>query len=192
MTTATLSGRQPVLADLIPGVLTRDVALVVGGAAITGVAAQIAVHTPLSPVPFTLQTLSVLVIGAAFGPLRALLSMLTYLIAGMAGVPWFAGHAHGIHDNPSFGYLVGFVVAGAVLGLLSRRGNDRQVLSTLGLFVIGDGVVFLVGTVWLGVALHVSASQAISLGVTPFLATEALKVAVAALALPAAWRLVRR
>jgi biotin transport system substrate-specific component len=192
MTAAILTTRPGVLADLVPGSVLRDAALVLGGAAVTGVAAQIALHTPLSPVPFTLQSLAVLVVGAAFGPVRAAASMLLYLVAGMVGVPWYAGHTHGWHDNPSFGYIVGFVVAGFVLGRMSELRNDRKILSAIGQFVVGDVILLGVGTVWLGVDLGVSASTAISLGITPFLAAEVVKVAAAGLAMPTAWRFVRR
>ena len=189
-TAATISPRL-VLADLVPGALARDAALVVGGAGLTGLAAQVSVHTPLTPVPFTLQTLAVLLTGAAIGSVRGVLSMLLYLVAGVAGVPWFAGHAHG-WGGPTFGYVLGFVVAAGVVGELARRGNDRQVLSTVGLMAFGAAIVFAFGASWLAADLHVSAQKAVDLGVTPFLVGEALKLAVAGVVLPSAWRLARR
>ncbi len=180
-----------VLADLIPGSLARDAGLVVAGAGLTGLAAQISILTPLSPVPFTLQTLAVLVTGAALGTLRGALSMVVYLLAGIAGVPWFADHSGGL-GGPSFGYIVGFVLAAALVGALARRGADRQVATTLALMVAGSLVVYVVGTAWLALDLDLSAGRAFDLGVRPFLATDAIKLAVAALAFPAAWRLARR
>lgn len=191
MTSAALSHRA-VLADLVPGALVRDAALVIGGAGLTGLAAQVSVHTSLTPVPFTLQTLAVLLTGAALGSARGVTSMLLYVVAGSAGVPWFANHTHGWAGTPSFGYILGFVVAAGLVGELARRGNDRSVLSAVGLMVLGDVILLTIGTVWLGNDLHVSAAKAISLGVTPFLIGEVIKIAVAAVALPAAWKLVRR
>lgn len=191
MTSAAAVSNRLVLADLVPGALTRDVALVVGGAGLTGLAAQVAITTPLSPVPFTLQTLSVLVVGAALGTGRGLLSMLVYLAAGMAGVPWFADHSHGWHD-PSFGYILGFVVAAGIVGALAKRGADRHVVSTVLLFVAGSVVIYAIGTAWLAADLHVSAAEAFKLGVRPFLATDAIKIAIAACAFPVAWRFARR
>ncbi len=191
MTTAAAAPNRLVLADLVPGTLTRDVALVVGGAGLTGLAAQFAFHTPLSPVPFTLQTLSVLVVGAALGTARGLASMLLYLVAGMAGVPWFANHSHGWQD-PSFGYILGFVAAAGIVGALARRGADRHVVSTVLLFVLGSVVIYAIGTTWLAVDLNLSGAEAIKLGVRPFLATDAIKIGLAAAAFPAAWRLARR
>lgn len=183
--------RRLVLADLVPGALARDAVLVAGGAGLTGLAAQVSVHTSLTPVPFTLQTLAVLVSGAALGTVRGALSMTLYLAAGVAGVPWFERHTHG-WGGPSFGYVIGFVVAAAVVGALARRGNDRQVVSTIGLMALGSALVYLCGATWLAHDLHLSASKAVAEGVTPFLIGDAVKAAVAAVVLPATWRLVRR
>jgi len=191
MATAVTTPDRLVLADLVPGSLARDAALIVGGACLTGLAAQVSIHTPLTPVPFTLQTFAVLLTGAVLGPVRGVLSMLLYLLAGVVGVPWYASHAHG-WGGPSFGYIIGFVVAAGVVGELSRRGNDRQVLSTIGLMALGSAIVYVFGATWLAADLHLSAQKAIDLGVTPFLVTDALKLAAAGLVLPAAWRLVRR
>src|SRR5438105_741107 len=100
--------RQRVLADVVPGGLVRDTALVLGGAAFIGLLAQFAVPLGFTPVPLTLGTFAVLLTGAALGPLRGLISTGVYLLAGMAGVPCFAGHASG-YGFASFGYLIGFV-----------------------------------------------------------------------------------
>ena len=191
MSTAAAVPNRLVLADLVPGALARDVALVVGGAGLTGLAAQVAIHTPLSPVPFTLQTLSVLVVGAALGTVRGLLSMLVYLLAGVAGVPWYAEHSHG-WGGPSFGYILGFVVAAGIVGALAKRGADRHVASTVLLFVAGSLVIYAIGTAWLAADLNITAVEAFKLGVRPFLATDAIKIAIAACAFPAAWRFARR
>ena len=184
--------RRIVLADLIPGAIVRDIGLIVAGAGITGLAAQISIHTSITPVPFTLQTLAVLLVGAALGTVRGLTSMLVYLAAGSLGVPWFANHTHGWAGNASFGYIIGFVVAAGIVGELARRGNDRSVLSTVGLLALGDAILLTIGTVWLSYDLGVPTSKAIEYGVTPFLVGEAIKIALAAIALPATWRLVGR
>lgn len=181
-----------VLADLVAGTWVRDVALIVAGAGLTGMAAQISVHVPaITPVPFTLQTLAVLLTGAALGSVRGVLSMGLYLLAGGFGLPWYANHAHGF-GGPSFGYIIGFVVAAGVVGELAGRGNDRAVMSSIGVMVLGEAVLLTIGTIWLAHDQHVSTARAIELGVTPFLITDALKLVIAALALPAAWKLARR
>lgn len=182
---------RPVLADLLPGARVRDALLIVGGAGLTGAAAQLSIHTPLSPVPFTLQTLAVLLTGAALGSARGLLSMSLYLLAGVAGVPWFAGHAHG-WGGPSFGYLIGFVLAAAVVGRLAERRADRSVAGTVALMLAGTAVIYAVGASWLAADLHLSAATAWAEGVRPFLISDAAKLIIAAIALPSAWKLARR
>lgn len=190
MSTTVAASNRAVLADLLPGALARDALLVLGGAGLTGLAAQVSILTPLSPVPFTLQTLTVLVTGAALGSLRGVLSMGFYLVVGMAGVPWFAGHSHGV-GGPAFGYLLGFVVAAGLVGALARRGADRHVATTVLLMVAGSVVIYVIGTAWLAADLDLGVREAFDLGVRPFLATDAIKLGVAALAFPAAWRLAR-
>ena len=191
MSTLSVRPSRIVLADLVPGALVRDAALVLGGAGLTGLAAQVAIHTSLSPVPITLQTLAVLVVGASLGTVRGVLSLSLYLLAGGLGVPWFAGQSHGWYVS-SFGYILGFVIAAGIVGELARRGNDRSVLSAIGVMAVGEAVLLTIGTIWLANDLHISAAKAISYGVTPFLIGDAIKLAVAAVVFPAAWRLVRR
>ncbi|HTJ69849.1 MAG TPA: biotin transporter BioY [Actinospica sp.] len=193
MTALTHSPNAPrlVLADLVPGTRLRDAALVLAGAGLTGLAAQIEIHTFLTPVPFTLQTLAALLVGASLGTVRGSVSMLVYALAGASGIPWFAGHTHG-WSAPSFGYILGFVAAAALVGALAERGRDRDPISAVGTLALGSAVVYVVGTLWLAIDLRLTAAKAIELGITPFLLTDALKIAAAALALPALWRALRR
>ena len=186
MTTASAL-RPRVLADLLPGALLRDVLLVVGAAALTGLVAQVSI--PLWPVPITLQTLTVLLAGAALGPVRGGASMALYLVAGAAGVPWFAEQASGV-AIVTFGYIVGFVVAATVVGALARRGADRTVVGTLAIMVLGSLIIYAIGVPWLMASLGVDLVTGLEFGVWPFLVGDGLKVALAAGLLPAAWRLI--
>lgn len=183
--------RNLVLADLLPGAVVRDIALVAGAAALTGVAAQAAIPVPGTPVPVTCQTFAALLTAAALGPWRSVSAMGLYLLAGVAGVPWFAAHGHGF-GGPSFGYIIGFLVAGAVVGTLARRGGDRTPARTVGTMLLGTLIIYAVGVPWLAVSVHTSLSNAIALGVRPFLLGDALKVLAAAGLLPATWSLLRR
>ena len=110
------------LADVIPGGLVRSIALVIGGALFVGLSAQVVIPLPFTPVPLSLQTFSVLLVGAALGSLRGLISMALYLMAGVAGVPWFASQ-HSGWAFASFGYIVGFVAAAWLVGMLAERGR---------------------------------------------------------------------
>jgi biotin transport system substrate-specific component len=190
MTTIVVPQRR-VLADFLPTSLVASLVLVVGGAAFVGLLAQISLPLGFTPVPVTGQTLGVALTGVALGWRRATAAMTLYVGAGLVGVPWFANHAHG-YPSATFGYLLGFVVAGLVLGRLAERGADRSVTSALGTMLVGEAIIFAFGVTWLSYSLHVSAQKAIEYGLTPFVLGEVIKMAVAGAALPSAWRLVER
>ncbi|MER5624181.1 biotin transporter BioY [Streptosporangium sp. NPDC002544] len=191
MANASSVTRPAVLSDLIPGSRTRDVALVVGGAALTGLAAQLSLPLPGSPVPVTGQTFAVVLVGAALGMNRAALSMALYLLAGLAGVPWFAGGTSGF-GGASFGYVIGFIAAAAVVGKLAERGGDRTVPRTVGTMILGNLVIYAFGLPVLIAVAQTDLATGLAVGVLPFLLGDALKIAIAAGLLPAAWKLSRR
>ena len=116
--------------------------------------------------------------------------MLLYAVAGMAGLPWFAGHQSG-WSIPSLGYVLGFVLAAVVVGALARRGADRTVARTAGLMVVGNLCIYAIGVPWLVGSVGVDLGRALVLGVVPFLVGDAVKILLASLLLPAAWRVVR-
>ncbi|QNP63312.1 biotin transporter BioY [Streptomyces genisteinicus] len=180
-----------VLADLVPASRVRDIALVAGGAVLTGLAAQIAVPVPGSPVPVSGQTFAALLVGTALGARRGFASLALYAVAGMAGMPWFAEGASG-WSMPSFGYILGMLLAATVVGALARRGADRTVLRTAGSMVLGSVIIYAVGVPYLALATGMSLPAAVSAGLVPFLIGDALKAALAMGALPAAWKLVGR
>ncbi|GAA1982406.1 biotin transporter BioY [Kitasatospora viridis] len=187
---------RPVLADLLPaagsrtGAALRELALVGGGAALTGLAAQWSVAVPGSPVPVTGQTFAALLVGTALGARRGVAALGLYLLAGAAGLPWFAQGSAG-WSMPSFGYVLGFVLAAAVTGLLARRGADRGPLRTAAAMVLGNLAIYAVGVPYLAASLHVSLAKAAHLGLYPYLVGDALKTAVAMGALPLTWKLLR-
>ena len=186
-TAAALPRRSPlVLADLLPGAAVRDGLLVAGAAAFIGLLAQISIHLSFTPVPITGQTLGVLLAGTALGWWRAGAALVLYAVAGVAGVPWFAGHSSG-YASASFGYVVGFVAAAVLCGYLAGRGADRSVLRSLPAMIAAEVVIYAFGLTWLAIDLHLAASATIAAGLTPFLAGDAIKAAIAAGLLPAAW-----
>jgi len=179
-----------VLADVVSQSWIRNVALVVGGAAFVGVSAQIAFYLPWNAaVPLTLQTFAVVLTGAALGSARGVLAMLVYAVAGVIGVPWFAEASSG-YAAPSFGYIVGFILAALVVGKLAEHGASRTFLRSVGLMVIGNLTIYAVGATWLKFNLDIpwiGAESAWAYGVKDFLVGDLIKIAVAASLLPFAW-----
>ena len=184
-----------VIADVFGRSAVRNAVLVIAGAAFVGVAAQVAVPLPFTPVPLTGQTFAVLLTAAALGMWRGVAAMSLYAVAGVAGVPWFAGASTAFKGGAlvvSFGYVLGFVAAAALVGWLAQRGATRTAPRTAGLMVLGNAVIYTFGALWLAAALSVPLTNALSLGVTPFLIGDALKVALAAGLFPLAWRAVEK
>ncbi|MFD8570559.1 biotin transporter BioY [Streptomyces sp. NPDC057694] len=193
-TAAAVARPGKVLADLLPAsrtksaVVAKSAALVVGGAVLTGIAAQIAIPVPGSPVPVTGQTFAALLVGTALGARRGFLALALYALAGMAGMPWFAEGGSG-WATASFGYVIGLMLASAAVGALARRGDDRSVWRTARAFLIGEAIVYAVGVPYLALSTGMGLGAALAAGLTPFLIGDALKAALAMGALPAAWKL---
>jgi biotin transport system substrate-specific component len=137
-------------------------------------------------VPVTGQTFAALLVGTALGAGRGFLSLALYALAGLAGVPWFAGGSSGV--MPSFGYIVGMMLAALAVGALARRGADRSPWRTAGAMLLGEAIIYAVGVPYLALAMDMSASAAIAAGLTPFLIGDALKAALAMGVLPTAWK----
>lgn len=195
MSTAAVTTRTgAVLADLLPVARNRyavDTALVLGGAALTGIAAQLSVPVPGSPVPVTGQTFAALLVGTALGARRGFLALAVYTLVGLAGMPCFSEGESG-PGIVSLGYVLGMLLAATVVGSLARRGGDRSVARTAGTMVLGSVIIYAVGVPYLALAADLSPSAAVAAGLTPFLLGDALKAALAMGLLPAAWKLVGR
>ncbi len=193
MSSIALSPRQPVLADrIVSRSLATDLVLIAAGTAVVALLAQVTI--PLWPVPITGQTLAVLLVGATLGMARGAASLGLYLVLGLVGLPVYAPQDDGSHLTgfvalaaPSFGYIVGFVVAAAVVGWLSERTWDRKFLKAMATFVGGSLVVFAFGLPWLAVVTGATLAQTFEWGFTPFIVGGLVKAVIAALLLPAAW-----
>ena len=188
---------RPVLAESLwagQGAALRQMALVALGIAALALAAKIRV--PMWPVPVTMQTFAVLVIGAAYGPRLGLATLLGYLALGAAGVAVFTGEAAGLAymAGPTGGYLVGFAVAAGLMGWLARRGWDRSVGSMLGALVLGNLTIYAFGLPWMAYlfAAEKGAAWVFQWGMGNVLLGDTLKLALAALLLPTAWKIVGR
>jgi len=182
------------LGDVIGRGTGARVVSVVGYAVLIGIFAQISVPLPFTPVPITGQTFAVLLGALALGPELAAGGTLLYALAGIAGVPWFAGGVGGVGivADPSFGYIVGFVLAAAVVGWLGARGADRRPGTTVAAMVAGNAVIYALGVAWLAVSIHAGVVRALELGMVPFLVGDLIKVLAAAALLPGAWWVLGR
>lgn len=181
----------PVLLDRVPAHRMRDVGAVTGSFLLLWVTGNVMIPLPFTPVPLSLATFSVLLLGAALGPRRAALSTGLYLGLGIVGAPVFAGGASG-WASASFGYVIGYVAAATLVGALARRGHDRSVRRTALLALAGTAVIYLFGVPWLAVFLQVDVLTALELGMFPFVIGDVMKALAATLLLPGAWKLLDR
>lgn len=183
-------------------VRVRHLALIVAGALLMALSANVSILVPGTPVPISGQTFAVLLVGGALGFRRGILATLLYLAMGLA-LPVYADHKQGIAVIGSMkdgqlvlgatgGYLLGFVLAAGLVGRLAELGWDRRVGGALLAMAIGNVVIYLVGVPWLMAATAWDLPTAIARGVAPFLGGDALKLALAAGIFPFAWWVVGR
>jgi biotin transport system substrate-specific component len=172
----------------------RNVVLVVTGAFLIFLTARISLPIPGNPVPFTLQTFGILVVGGALGLRRGGLAAALYIALGIVGLPFFAEGQGGLHVilGATGGYLIGFVLAAALVGRLAELGWDRRIGGALGATALGTVVIYLVGVPWLAVTTGMSLGDAIATGLVPFVVADTIKLVAAALMFPAAWWVVGR
>lgn len=178
--------------------LLRDLVLVLCGTGLVAGLAQVSI--PWHPVPFTGQTLAVLLVGGILGSLRGALALAVYFVIGALGAPIFTDQSGGwdIITGATGGYIIGFILAAAVVGWLADRGADRRVMSMIGLLLLGNVLIYAIGVPWLanwepaGDGVAFGWSQAYEFGVQPFILGDLLKLAIAAALLPAGWALLQK
>jgi biotin transport system substrate-specific component len=173
----------------------RVAILVAGGAGLTALSAQIVWYAPWNPlVPYTFQTASVLLVGTVLGSRLGLASMLLYVALGAAGLGVFSNGSSGLTTDGALsatvGYLGGFVLAGALVGWLAERGWDRSPISTIGLMVLGNLLIYAVGVPVLIAVTGLDLATALRVGALDFVPWDLIKIAAAAAILPLAWRVV--
>jgi biotin transport system substrate-specific component len=169
----------------------RDFLLVVTGSLLVAAMAQVKIPLPFTPVPITGQTFAVLLVGAVLGARKSVASLSLYVAAGALGLPIYAGGAGGWATflGPTGGYLIGFIFAAYFVGRLAETGRDRRLSSALLVFLAGEVIIYMFGLPWL--SLYVGVQKIFVTGLIPFLPGDAIKLVAAALALPAAWRVVQ-
>ena len=171
----------------------RTFFLVLAGSLLLTLSAKIQV--PFYPVPMTLQTLVVLLIGVAFGWRMGFATVLAYLAQGAMGLPVFAGTPEkGLGllymAGPTGGYLVGFAFAAALTGWLAEHGLDRSAIGTAIAMIAGNLVIYLIGLIWL--ANFVGFEKAVTFGMIPFLFGDLVKIMLATATLPLIWKFLNR
>ena len=174
--------------------LLKKVVLVMAGIAFLAIAAKIKV--PMFPVPMTMGTFAVLTMGAAYGERLGLVTILGYMLIGALGFDIFAGSSaenFGLTymKGGTGGYLVGYVLAVIALGTLARAGWDRSAPKMAGAMLLGNALIYVPGLIWLGM-LYGWDKPILQWGLTPFLLGDVLKLAMAAIILPFAWKMVGR
>ena len=172
----------------------RDIVLVVAGALLIYLTARVSIPVPGSPVPITGQTFGVLLVGGALGFRRGLSAVGLYVLLGVVGLPFFAEGRGGLSvvSGATGGYLIGFVLAGALVGRLAELGWDRRLGGALGAMLLGNIAIYVVGLPWLAVVTGMSVQDTVANGLTPFLLGDALKLGLAAVLFPASWWIVGR
>jgi len=197
---ATVSGNRSTLVDyLVPAPSTRSLNLLRDGLLVVGfsvfmiLCAQVSFFIPVTPVPVTLQTLGVLLTGAALGSRRGALSLLVYLAEGAVGLPVFAAWSGGLHVLIGYtaGYLWAFPVAAFVVGWLCEKRLERRFLTSVLAMLPGSVIIYALGMIGLMIVLHLNLTKAFFGGVVPFLPGDLLKLVVAVLLLPSAWAIVK-
>lgn len=188
---------KPVLAEVFgpaegTALRIKQAVLVVLGVALLAVAAKISI--PMIPVPITMGTFAVLTIGAAYGARLGLVTILAYMIIGAAGFDVFAGssaEAFGLEYmmGGTGGYLVGYVLATLALGFAASKGLDRSVGGMALAMLVGNALIYVPGLLWLG-TLYGWDKPILEWGFTPFLVGDVLKLALAALLVPAVWKMI--
>ncbi len=160
--------------------------------AVLAISAQIAFNIPFSPVPVTAQTFAVLLVGAAFGPIRGGAVILMYLAEGISGLPVFANGGFGAAYliGPTGGYLMSFVPAAVTVGYLAERGWDRKLWTTFAAMTLGTAIILLGGTSWL--ALTTQRTDILAIALFPFIPGAFVKIVAAAGLLPTVWKFVNR
>ena len=190
-----------VVAGAVLIALTANLQIVLAGQTIV-LPGDVRVTLPTSPVPITAQTFAVLLVGGALGLRRGVLAVGLYLVAGLL-LPVYAGHASGLDTflgrddghwvlGATGGYLLGFLLASALVGRLAELGWDRHVGGAVVAMLIGNLAIYLVGIPWLMAATGFDLATAIDKGLAPFVFGDLLKLALAGIAFPVAWWVVGR
>ena len=179
-------------AALAPLDWTRSVSLAVAFSLLTALAAQIVI--PIGPVPITGSTFAVLLTGALLGSRLGAMSLIIYLVEGVAGLPFFYGGSSGIAHifGPTGGYLVAFPAAAFITGAFAENGWDKRFLTAAPAMAVGSALILLAGWMWFAALMNTNLLAAFKVSVAPHLIGDVIKIVLAAAVLPTGWALLKR
>ena len=188
------NNKMPTLIDALPigdNALLKNITLVISGILILWMTSQIRINLFFTPVPVTGQTFGVLLLASSYGSKLGILTIFSYLLVGIVGLPVFSGGGSGweYFSGATAGYLIGFAIAAYFVGFLAEKGWDRKPLLVISSMILGNAVIYFFGVLWLSFSLSIGISKAISLGLTPFIIGDIFKILIAATLLPGMWQL---
>ena len=170
-----------------------DVALVLAGVVLVALSAQVELYVPPVPVPFTLQTLAVLLIGATYGAARGAITLSAYTLVGLIGFPVFTNGGSGLEVlfGATGGFIIGFIFAATLIGKLAELKWSSNILKMIASYVLSSIVIYSIGIAVLAMVAYSSDLQKAFTVMIPFLAWDAVKAVIAGALLPSAWALVK-
>ena len=191
MTSSSSAQNMPIIPAYLSARQKSSSTVILIAVAVAALAISAQIKIPFYPVPVTMQTLVVLLVGMSYGLRLGAASLASYLVLGAMGAPVFAsGAGLAYMVGPTGGYLAGFFVSAVIMGMLAERGWSQKVFLVAGAMIIGHATIYLMGAGWL--STFIGLEKAITAGVLPFLYGDLLKLVIAAAGLPFAWSLVNR
>ncbi len=167
--------------------LIKEITLILSFALVTGISSKLKVE--IGVIPITMQSFIVLLAGALLGAKRGASVMITYLLMGLSGLPWFArGGGMAYLLSPTFGYIIGFVFTAYIVGYLAEKGHDRNIKTAILAMLIGNIIIYIPGLLWL--ASFIGYENVFAVGLYPFIIGDLLKIALAGFLLPVGWQLL--
>lgn len=191
MTSSSSAQNMPIIPAYLSARQKSSSTVILIAVAVAALAISAQIKIPFYPVPVTMQTLVVLLVGMSYGLRLGAASLASYLVLGAMGAPVFAsGAGLAYMVGPTGGYLAGFFVSAVIMGMLAERGWSQRVFLVAGAMIIGHATIYLMGAGWL--STFIGFEKAVAAGVLPFLYGDLLKLVIAAAGLPFAWSIVNR
>ena len=191
MTSSSSAQNMPIIPAYLSARQKSSSTVILIAVAVAALAISAQIKIPFYPVPVTMQTLVVLLVGMSYGLRLGAASLASYLVLGAMGAPFFAsGAGLAYMVGPTGGYLAGFFISAVIMGLLAERGWGRNWMTTALAMLAGSAIIYLCGVSWL--SSFIGLEKAVTFGLLPFIYGDLLKLVIAAAALPMAWSVLDR